>query len=479
MFNRPTVLILGAGASCHFGYPTGQELVDGILSLMSQQAHPLEGKDRRRTGNADDPVHPDHQLWFNNQAFYGNGRPYPNSVNANSWHLDGYLNNLRNNRQTIESHYPVFFGEFSEQCRLFSADFYQTLKSFDPLNIDAFLGLFKEKFEKIGKYWIAKYLLECENTACFDRKHSSSSLDSKELWPPYNQNWYRYLLDALLSGIPNLPTTEDNRPRKEGDEFIFQEAYKESYEKLQESFSNLFVLTFNYDVSLEYFLFSRLSSIPAIGRDFAHYLLNTCAHIHHVYGSLYDPFSNLEKKAPEEKEQWLIESYGSHYKDRRIDERNFDYKAKHFQKWAKFCWDCAANIHTIGGKKHKDKELKQKINENIWEPLTNKITAIAAKESEKLFPKFFFLGFGFDPQNTELIGFHNFFSNAAKKKNTTVHHQMINAYWTNYNNSNALRQKFLSATQFDCYTTEFSRVEAKNSSPRTVYEALTYDFSFL
>jgi hypothetical protein len=473
MFSRPTVLILGAGASCHFGYPTGQELVDSILSLMSQKDHLLKGKDRRRTGNDDDPVHPDHQLWFNNQAFYGNGRPYPNSVNANSWHLDGYLNNLRNNRQTIESHYPVFFGEFSEQCRLFSAPFYQTLQSFDPINIDAFLGLFKGKFEKIGKYWIAKYLLECENTACFDRKHSSSSLDSKELWPPYNQNWYRYLLDALLSGIPNLPTTEDKRPRKEGDEFIFQEAYKESYEKLQKSFSNLFVLTFNYDVSLEYFLFSRLSSIPAIGRDFAHYLLNNCAHIHHVYGSLYDPLG----ADPLDPKKRHIESYGNHYKDRRIDERHSNHEANNFQMWAKFCWDCAANIHTIGGEKHNDNHLKQKIEKKIWDPHHEAI--LKAKSSDPdLNPKFFFLGFGFDPQNTDLMNLRRIGRGG-----------MPNTYWTNYNNSNALRQRIFSSTGFhppdlewnliDDSIHKFTQIEFRNSSPRTVYEALTYDFSFL
>ena len=31
MFRKPTVFILGAGASCHYGYPTGEALVAQVL----------------------------------------------------------------------------------------------------------------------------------------------------------------------------------------------------------------------------------------------------------------------------------------------------------------------------------------------------------------------------------------------------------------------------------------------------------------
>jgi hypothetical protein len=194
---------------------------------------------------------------------------------------------------------------------------------------------------------------------------------------------------------------------------------------------------------------------------------------------LYDPFSDLDKKAPEAKDkQWLIESYGDHYKDRRIDERHSNHEASNFQMWAKFCWDCAANIHTIGGEKHKNDDLKEKIQKKIWDPLSDKITP-GPDDKTKEDPKFFFLGFGLDPQNTELIGFYDFISNAAKKKGSLAHHRITDTYWTNYNNSNALRQKFLSATQFNYDLRFFSQIEPQNSSTRTVYEALTYDFSFL
>ena len=451
MFRRPTVLILGAGASCHFGYPTGQQLVDGILSLMSEASHPLKSKGWKPVKS-----YPDHKLWFHNRAFYGNGKCLEKDSNTS---------NLKALLETLER-YPQPIPNSKEYA--VSASFYQTLKSFDPINIDAFLGLFKGQFEKIGKYWIAKYLLECENTVCFDREHTSfltkSETSPGKPWPPRNENWYRYLLDALLSGIQGLPTTQDNRPKEE-DDFLSQDFYKDSYQNLEDSFSNLFVLTFKYDVSLEYFLFSRLSSIPAIGRDYARHLLTKRANIHHVYGALYDPFEDFNKEG----KRWLIQNYEGHYTSRAMGsaEPSLSDMSHNFEKWAEFCWHCASNIHTIGGEKHNNVDLKDEVKKKIWDPHHEAVLKAKSSDSN-LNPKFFFLGFGFDPQNTDLM-------NLARIGTVG----MPNTYWTNYNNSNALRQKFLSATQFECYSTEFSQIESKNSSPRTVYEALTEDFSFL
>lgn len=33
MFRKPTVFVLGAGASWHFGYPTGEQLVDDVIDM--------------------------------------------------------------------------------------------------------------------------------------------------------------------------------------------------------------------------------------------------------------------------------------------------------------------------------------------------------------------------------------------------------------------------------------------------------------
>ena len=35
MFTKDTVLILGAGASCHLGYPTGDRLIEEIKSTIN------------------------------------------------------------------------------------------------------------------------------------------------------------------------------------------------------------------------------------------------------------------------------------------------------------------------------------------------------------------------------------------------------------------------------------------------------------
>ena len=38
MFKRNTVFVLGAGASCHYGYPTGQELVEKVAATADRIA---------------------------------------------------------------------------------------------------------------------------------------------------------------------------------------------------------------------------------------------------------------------------------------------------------------------------------------------------------------------------------------------------------------------------------------------------------
>ena len=102
MFTDKTIIILGAGASCHLGYPTGEELIDQIKNPTSSGLHtPKE------------------------------------------------LSDLLNEMQ--------------------------------PLSIDTFLSYHTE-FEEIGKELIARAILD---------KEEISFLDSK--------NWYRLLVDALIS----------------------------------------------------------------------------------------------------------------------------------------------------------------------------------------------------------------------------------------------------------------------------------------
>jgi hypothetical protein len=46
MFTKNTVLVLGAGASCHYGYPTGDDLIGRILKTIEtgkRSMGPFEG----------------------------------------------------------------------------------------------------------------------------------------------------------------------------------------------------------------------------------------------------------------------------------------------------------------------------------------------------------------------------------------------------------------------------------------------------
>lgn len=38
MFTEPTVFILGAGASWHYGYPTGEKLVEHVIAAATRAA---------------------------------------------------------------------------------------------------------------------------------------------------------------------------------------------------------------------------------------------------------------------------------------------------------------------------------------------------------------------------------------------------------------------------------------------------------
>ncbi len=89
-----------------------------------------------------------------------------------------------------------------------------------------------------------------------------------------NHNWYRFLSHALFS-----PDIESN-----GEQIISD---------IKTSFDNLTIINFNYDVSLEYFLYSRIISFENFQAEFLEILKNfSDQRIIHVYGSLYKGTSN-------------------------------------------------------------------------------------------------------------------------------------------------------------------------------------------
>lgn len=145
MYNEKTVFILGAGASWHYGYPTGAELIELIKRKAAQ--------------------------------FVGYWQGMKNAKVA----IPTYVNNLLSG--SIDS--------FVQQC----VDLKNKLEQVNPLVIDYFLEHHKD-LEGIGKLLIAYILLEQE---LFYKQHKYNR-PIKRGENNYSDDWGRFILHELTSG---------------------------------------------------------------------------------------------------------------------------------------------------------------------------------------------------------------------------------------------------------------------------------------
>lgn len=304
MFTDKTIIILGAGASCHLGYPTGEELVDQIKDPVSSKLHtPIE------------------------------------------------LSTL--------------------------------LREMQPLSIDTFLSYHTE-FEEIGKELIARAILD---------KEEKSFLDSK--------NWYRFLVDALISQC------------KKSEDILF-------------NLENLMIITFNYDISLEYYLCSRLKKISFF-RDKIDEFLHKIR-IVHAYGQLgcfswHKEF--CEKTYENAIEERGIETYGN--------------RKKSFKKLSN-------GIDIIGIRK--------------WNPQTPPKHIKLIHDFLEQVNNVFILGFGFYEENMELINLN---------KHTFQDRDKV-FYYTNFYDMQKIERKILKRNIKKGSSNNFVK------STKKVYDALSQDF---
>lgn len=188
MIDKPTVLVLGAGASCHYGFPTGQSLKDHICDETLR-----------------------------------------------SWIKQ--LSRLGISEQRIN-------------------EFKAALVNSGRTSVDAFLE-YRGDFLDIGKATIALALLHLENPSALFLKRIHKRLGGKHEGKKAEGNWYDYLFSVLSDGVPF-----------------------DDFDK-----NKLSIITFNYDRSIEQYLFTALKN--SYGRDD-----NECSQklgkipIVHVHGSL-------------------------------------------------------------------------------------------------------------------------------------------------------------------------------------------------
>jgi hypothetical protein len=209
-----TVFILGAGASWHYGYPTGEELVKKVIA-------------KARTAAA-------HFSLVLNNADSGALTIRPNYITRNSPDAvpaDG-LTGMK-----------AEWGNAINECN----DLITRLTTVDPLVIDYFLGQ-NPHLGDIGKFFIAWVMLEYEavflkyginnnrrelllRTSDRTDREKASSIQHLQ---HYNDNWYRFVIHKLVTGCPDAHSLLANK---------------------------VTFVTFNYDVSLEYQLLRGLSSL--------------------------------------------------------------------------------------------------------------------------------------------------------------------------------------------------------------------------
>src|SRR6516165_7711266 len=204
MFTTPTVFILGAGASWHYGYPTGEGLVNKIIKKAELASTYFEY-----------------------------------SMKAQSQELPEYIIKEINQSLSLEEQWKTAFELCNELKR--------GLETVKPLVIDYYLG-WNEHLQSIGRLLIAWVIFECEKnyselkgninrrelleSSLFGQDHQrAKDCDVTK----YDDDWYRFVLHKLAINC------------------------KSSNDLLKKN--DVRFITFNYDVSLEIALSQGLKHI--------------------------------------------------------------------------------------------------------------------------------------------------------------------------------------------------------------------------
>lgn len=245
MFSHNTLVILGAGASLNYGFPSGAELVKGIIDNIETDEIFFPVK------NNESPCNFDLSKFAENSKFCPSISDIPENQLINSHPINSLLT-----RKMIQIDNKGYFflkvklNEIKELNELKEA-----LNQFAPISIDTFLRD-NPSFETAGKLMIVYTLLKLENANDFNISFSGKSLNNK-----YDDHWYPYLLNDILYGCADNPAN------------IFDPRLK--------------IITFNYDVSLDYYLNNSLSNIEILKNTYPDLSYLNQYKINHVYGSLY------------------------------------------------------------------------------------------------------------------------------------------------------------------------------------------------
>lgn len=366
--SKPTLFVLGAGASKEYGYPLGHALIDRI------QKH--------------------------------------------SQNPDSSINNIFN----------------TSEAEIAARRLAELIELFDPISIDAFISQQSKneaRLEEIGKYYITKSILEFE--ALDKLKKRPKSPDSSEA------NWYRTLLHSILPDDPKEIGSED---------------------------LNFRIITFNYDVSLDYYLVSRISASSYLTREQKKsYLGQLSKCIWHVYGQVrpvpweeHEPFlENINRPVDRIDYQSLKYRYGilrdRHFLNNYLDSTPFQSDTgRLYQRISNMLIEANyKNIEIIGENRGFDLPIS----------ISNFLLS-----TENL--RIVFLGFGFDNQNLKRIfgKNHEYLSRFLDQRGEV--------YYTNYEDLNLINSRVSNLFKLD--SQRLNRRVLVHKSSNGVYDALSKDF---
>ena len=202
MINNDTVLVLGAGASIDYGFPSGEQLIEDIINYLE--------------GNIQAP--PRKKRIFVALILYK------------------YFKNKT--EKTLHDCYRIV------------EEFISTFKNASPASIDDFLDKnTREEFKIIGKICVVIAISRCED----------SETDFMTAWKDTgtSHRYFNELHDSASRSNYTLP-----RGHLELIRGWYNFLWKKIYEgNIENNLSKLTFITFNYDRSLECFLYTRLINL--------------------------------------------------------------------------------------------------------------------------------------------------------------------------------------------------------------------------
>lgn len=257
MFNTETLFILGAGASNPYGYPLGKKLIQNILDDMDDVIFiPRYRSNQTPPYWNENDIKKDH--FYDFSMCVDGFKPILEHVDSSEQNQYSPCNDngafqlyLKQNKTNNYTPYNLYKTTI-KQINIFH-ELKIALEIFDPISIDTFLRD-NPSYAQAGKIMILYSLLKREDPSSFNISQS-------------NDNWYSLLLNDLISECADNPRKlTDNKVK---------------------------FTTFNYDVSLDFYLFSRLSKVEIFiknttdqNESLAKEFLNNLK-INHVYGKLY------------------------------------------------------------------------------------------------------------------------------------------------------------------------------------------------